>query len=511
MKKNLLRRMTIAVAMTAATSMMLTSCATLNPFSSLLQQKQSGVPATAEQYYAQEIDWHSCENGMQCAEVLAPLDWENVNSKNPVTLNLTRQQATGTDRLGSVFVNPGGPGASGTSFVNGNVDSAASTRLQEYYDVIGWDPRGVAGSSAVVCYDAEDMDEFLFGVADETPRSAAWIEEMREDAADFGEACAENTGELLAHIDTISTAHDLDMLRALVNDKQLNYIGYSYGTLIGSYYAELFPKNVGRMVLDGVVDPTATVFDMVLYQTKGFESALASYLAWCLEGTECPFTGTVAEAEASIAALLAKVEATPPRGADGRLLSTSTLLTAIIFPLYDEGYWSYLNTLFAQLKTGDTQMAFALADAYFARDQNGVYTDNSNEAFSAINCLDYERVTDLATMQKNAAAIEAAAPIFGKYQGFGELSCVDWPYPAKTLRTEITAAGAAPILVVGTTGDPATPYQWAVNLAGTLESGALVTYNGEGHTAYNRSNTCVQDAVDNYMIKGTVPSADPQC
>lgn len=501
----------IVVAVMVATTVTLTACASLFPFSLLSQKSQSGVPATAEQYYAQQIDWTSCANEMQCAEVLAPLDWQNVNEKQPVTLKLTRHKATGSNRLGSVFVNPGGPGASGTSFVSNGVDSAASTRLQQYYDVIGWDPRGVAVSSAVTCLDAEDMDEYLFGIPDEAPRSDAWIEEMRDSAEDFGEACAENTGDLLAYVDTVNTAHDLDMLRALVGDKRLNYIGYSYGTLIGSYYAELFPKKVGRVVLDGVVDPTATVFDMVLFQTKGFESALASYLEWCLSGDGCPFSGTVEQAQNAIALLLAKVEASPLQGVDGRMLGTSTLLTAIIFPLYDESNWPYLNDLFSELKTGGTKMAFALADAYFARDANGVYTDNSNEAFSAINCLDYERVTDIAEMKKNAAAIEAAAPIFGKYQGFGELSCMDWPYPAKTLRTEITAAGAPPILVIGTTGDPATPYQWAVNLAGTLESGVLVTYNGEGHTAYNRSNSCVLDAVDNYMIKGTVPSADPQC
>lgn len=508
------RRSVVAVAMLGLASITLSACF---PFANLLPPKPGGssAPTTVEEYYGQTARWRDCGSGAQCATVYAPIDWQNVSAENAVTLKLTRHEATGSKRLGSVFINPGGPGASGADFVAESVDSAASARLQQYYDVIGWDPRGVGGSTAVACYDAAGMDEYIYGLADSEPRTDAWIAEMRASSKAFGQACSEQTGELLAHVDTISTAHDLDMLRSIVNDEKLNYVGYSYGTLIGSYYAELFPEKVGRMVLDGVVDSDVTTFDMVLFQTKGFEAALRSYLKWCMqlpvESDHCPFSGTVDSAAQSVSRLLAKVEATPLQGADGRMLGVNTLLISIIYPLYSEDSWPYLNDLFNELTTGQTETAFLLADSYFSRDSDGTYLDNSNEAFAAINCLDYPRETDYDVMRANAEKIAEAAPIFGKYQGYGELACIDWPAEPVLLEGELTATGAPPILVIGTTGDPATPYQWAVNLAGKLESGVLVTYNGEGHTAYNRSNDCVLDAVDNYMIKGTVPSADPQC
>ena len=509
------RRILTASALLIGVTLVLSACSL--PFAALFNQANpntpSEVPSTIEQYYAQRPDWTSCAEGIECADVYAPLDWRNVSDQNPVTLRMTRHAATGSERLGSVFINPGGPGASGAEFVANSVDRAASAKLQEYYDVIGWDPRGVGASSSVACYDAAGTDEYLFGIAQSEPRTDEWIAEAQRSAAAFGDACVEETGRLLAYVDTVSTARDLDMLRAIVEDPTLNYIGYSYGTRIGAYYAELFPERVGRMVLDGVVNPAATVFDIVLFQTKGFEQAFESYLEWCISGSDCPFPGNVSDAQRSVETLLAKVEADPLPGEDGRMLGTNTLLTAIIYPLYDEGSWTYLNDLFAGLRTGDTRMAFALADAYYSRDSSGEYLDNSNEAFAAINCLDYARETDLDVMRQNAATIAQEAPLFGKYQGFGEIGCAEWPVLAKPFTKPVTAAGSPPILVIGTTGDPATPYQWSVNLANSLENGVLVTYNGEGHTAYNRSpaNECVLNTVDDFMIRGTVPSGDPQC
>ena len=505
-------RFVAALGAAVATTLLLSACFPFSLLGEPKQTKASGdAPATAQEFYAQTATWKTCAAEIECADVYAPLDWQNVGSEGAISLRLTRHVATGADRLGSLFVNPGGPGASGAEFVAQSVDRASSKALQESYDIIGWDPRGVGDSTAIECYDPAGMDEYIFGLPKNTPRTDAWITEMRESTANYGAACEEQSGELLANVDTINTAHDLDMLRSVVGDNKLNYIGYSYGTLIGAYYAELYPKRVGRVVLDGVVDPTATMFDTVLFQTKGFEQSLRNYLAWCLDQNDCPFTSTVDDAAKSIAQLLAKVEANPLRGEDGRMLGTGTLITAIIYPLYDEGSWPYLNQLFSQLRSGETQMAFTLADSYYSRDTDGTYLDNSNEAFAAINCLDYARETDVNVMMKNAALIEAEAPIFGKYQGYGELACADWPVPAKTMRQEITAKGSAPILVIGTTQDPATPYQNAVNLSKTLDNGYLVTYNGEGHTAYMRGSECVDAVVDDYLLTGKVPSADPQC
>lgn len=477
---------------------------------SLLFEPQPKQPASSADLSEQQPNWQNCGDEMQCATIAVPLDWSNPEGRR-ITLALVKHPASGDRRLGTVFVNPGGPGASGAAFVQESVDRAVSTELQQYYDVIGWDPRGVGNSAAVACLEPQEMDAYLFGIPQSEPRTEAWMNELRADTKQYGEACAEQSGRLLQYVDTISTARDLDLLRQIVGDQKLNYIGYSYGTLIGSIYAELFADRVGRMVLDGVLASNISIFELVKFQTLGFELALSNYLNWCLEQRDCPFTGTVDEAKAEISQLLADVEANPLPAEDGRELGVSTFITAIIYPLYDETSWSYLNQLFAEVAAGDTSLAFLLADSYLTRDADGTYLDNSNEAFSAINCLTYGRVTDVDVIVENAKAIEAAAPIFGKYQGYSELACIDWPATPVVFEQPIVAAGSDPILVIGTTGDPATPYQWAVDLADSLENGVLLTYNGEGHTAYNRSNDCVLNAVDNYMITGEVPANNLQC
>jgi hypothetical protein len=209
--------------------------------------------------------------------------------------------------------------------------------------------------------------------------------------------------------------------------------------------------------------------------------------------------------------LLASVDASPLRGTDGRMVGADTLLTAIIYPLYSAESWPYLSQMFESVMFGEADVALSFADGYNGRNDDGTYRDNSTEAFRSVNCLDYAYQSDVAIMREKAAAIAASAPTIGPYFGYGDLSCVNWPYKSDRDRAEIHAEGAAPIMVVGTTGDPATPYEWAVALADQLDSGVLVSYEGEGHTAYNKSNACVDDAVESYLIDGTVPASDPMC
>ncbi|NYD68556.1 alpha/beta hydrolase [Agromyces atrinae] len=502
----------IAVAMAAVITLGLSACMPFDllPSGPSATSTPTGedVDAALEPFYTQVLVWESC-GANQCTTATAPLDWDDP-AAGEIELALVRQPATG-DKVGSLLVNPGGPGGSGYDFIADSVDYATSERLQEAYDVVGFDPRGVGRSSAVSCLEPAEMDDYLYGIIDAPRGSDEWIAAARESATAFGEACAENTGALLGQVDTISAARDMDLLRAILGDEKLNFLGYSYGTFLGATYAELYPEKVGRLVLDGAIDPAATNAEVSGAQAEGFEGALRAYLTFCLDQDECSFDGTADEAMATVRALLDSVAANPIRATDGRMLGADSLLTAIIYPLYSQSSWYALDSLFESVFAGEADYAFYLADLYNGRDESGQYVDNSTESFSAINCLDYEYQDDVAVMREKAAAIEAQAPYMGTFMTYGDIGCASWPYTGDRPRAEIHAAGADPIIVIGTTNDPATPYQWAVALADQLESGHLITYEGEGHTAYNKSNACVDDAVDAYFLEGTVPASDPTC
>ncbi|MFE6963933.1 alpha/beta hydrolase [Agromyces sp. NPDC057679] len=500
-----------AVGVALAAVLALSACVPsfLEPSAPVSTPTGEEVSAELEPFYTQVLEWERCGDGMGCTTAKAPLDW-NDPSAGEIDLALVRHAASG-EKVGSLLVNPGGPGGSGYDFVLDSLDYAVGEPLQERFDIVGFDPRGVGRSSAVACYDAAEMDDYLYGIVPAERGSDEWIEAVGSAAADFGAACDENTGALLPNVDTESAARDMDLLRAVLGDEQLNYLGFSYGTFLGATYAELYPEKVGRLVLDGAIDPSASDFEVSKAQSVGFERALDAYLEDCLASDDCPFDGTVDASRDEIGRLLASVDQSPLRGSDGRMVGADTLLTAIIYPLYSADSWPYLSDMLEATMLGDADPALAFADGYNGRNPDGTYLDNSTEAFRAINCLDYTYQSDVAVMREKAEAIAEAAPTIGPYMGYGDLSCVNWPYQSDRERAEIHAEGAAPIMVVGTTGDPATPYEWAVALADQLESGVLVSYEGEGHTAYNKSNSCVNGAVESYLIDGTVPASDPEC
>lgn len=508
------RRPLVVAAGSAALLGLLAGCSLIPfPFSpapdSTSQPTGEQVDAALEPYYAQVLSWSRCGDGLQCATAIAPMDWADP-ARGDIELALVRHPATG-DRLGSMLINPGGPGGSGFDAVFESVDYYASERMMERYDIVGFDPRGVGRSTAITCYDDPAvLDAFNYDITPGVPGSDEWFAAGDAAFADWGDSCLEHTGDLLGLVDTESAARDLDMLRAALGDERLNFLGYSYGTYLGATYADLFPQKTGRLVLDGAVDPATTDFDVTRTQAVGFENAFRAYLADCLDRDECPFTGTVDAAEARAAALLADLRATPIPHDDGRLLGESTMFYAIILPLYNELNWPYLDELFYEVFRGGTDTAFFLADAYNGREPDGTYVDNSTEAFIAINCLDDSDLTSVEQARANAVELAELAPVFGPAMSYGT-GCVGWPVTGDRERVEITAAGSADILVVGTTNDPATPYVWAVALAEQLENGHLVTYDGEGHTAYNKSNSCVNDAVDDFVIDGVVPATDPMC
>lgn len=506
------RRPALLAGLSVAGLLVLTGCTVpdfLRPEPARSEPTGERVAAELEPFYSQVLEWERCGE-FQCTTATAPLDWSDPTA-GETELALVRQTARGGDRIGSLLVNPGGPGASGYDFIAESIDYAVGEPLQERYDVVGFDPRGVGRSTPVTCFDAAEMDDYLFGIPEAERGSDAWIAEVGAAAQQFGAACAEGTGELLANVDTVSAARDLDLLRAVLGDDELHYLGYSYGTFLGATYAELYPERVGRLVLDGAIDPSASNDEVTQAQVVGFEQALRAYLTDCLSGSECPFSGTVDEAEDEVARLLASVERSPIRGSDGRFLGADSLVTAIIYPLYSADSWPFLNDMFETVMLGSADTALLYADLYYGREADGTYLDNQTEAFRAVNCLDYSYDADIDSMRASAAEIAEAAPIIGPYFGYGAIGCSVWPVASGSERPAIAAEGAPPILVIGTTGDPATPYEWAVALADQLDSGVLVSYEGEGHTAYRKSNACVDTTVEAFLLDGTVPDSDPKC
>lgn len=507
------RRAAAVVAGLAAASVALSGCLYA------MIPEQSSKPATTSApdtegiaedllpFYSQELEWTECGVGFDCTDVTAPLDWEDP-SKGEITLSVVRHRAEGTP-VGSLLTNPGGPGASGVDLILNSLDFAVGADLIENFDVIGFDPRGVGASTAVTCYDAPEMDDYLYGIPSAARGTAEWESELLDSHKSFAEACDANSDGILPYITTINAARDMDLIRAVLGDKQLNYLGYSYGTFLGATYAKLYPEKAGRLVLDGAIDPAVPGLEVGATQALGFESALRAYMQDCLDSGECPFNGTVDEAMADLGALLASVDSTPLKSGDGRMLGADSLMTAIIAALYSQDSWGYLTQALDEALQGDPTSAFFLADFYNGR-ENGAYTDNSAEAFRAYNCMDYPVENDPAAEAATNAKIAAGAPTIAPYWT-GPDSCSVWPYPPTGTRGEIKAEGAGPILVIGTTNDPATPYEWSESLAKQLEEGVLITRVGEGHTGYNKGNACVDDAVEAFLLDDVVPEDGLRC
>jgi len=466
-----------------------------------------GIPEDLLRFYEQELTWTDCGEGFDCTDVTAPLDWDDPDA-GEIELAVVRHRASG-EPIGSLLTNPGGPGASGVDLIRDSLDFAVGEALIDRFDVIGFDPRGVGQSTAVRCLDAVGMDERLFGIPPGTRGSAEWNSALAEGAADFAAACEENSGGILEFITTEQAARDLDLLRGVLGDETLNYLGYSYGSFLGATYAKLFPERVGRLVLDGAIDPSVPESGVSTAQAIGFEQSLRAYMVSCLATDACPFRGDVDRAMLQLADMLAAVDRAPLRNTDGRMLGADSLMTGIVAALYAEESWPYLTMALADVAEGDPGIAFQLADFYYSR-EDGRYLDNSTEAFIAYNCMDYPEESEEA----EAAASEllvAQAPTVAPYWESEVDSCDAWPYPPTGVRERITADGAAPILVIGTTGDPATPYEWSVALAEQLSSGVLVTRVGEGHTGYNKGNRCVDEAVETYLLTGEVPEDGLRC
>lgn len=502
------------LALGGAAALLLAGCSTAPPPDPASPAPQtssaSASPAPAlDRYYSQALDWQPCDGSFECADVSVPIDYADPDAGD-TTFAVIRQ--TPVDRpLGYLVLNPGGPGGSGVDYAKA-ASSVVSPRVAQSYNVVGFDPRGVAHSNPIDCLTDRQLDAWIGGDSD--PDTPAQVRQLLAKAKAFGERCAAAAPELVAHVDTGSVVKDLDVLRAALGSEKLNYLGFSYGSLIGARYDQEFGQHVGRMVLDGVISPDLSQEDVALGQAEAFEQSLRRFVADCQAKPNCPLGGDVDAGVARIRRFLTSLEGKPLRTRGDRPLTEALAAGAILYYLYFPygGDWNRLSQGLRSAFDGDGTLLLAMLDERLQRGRDGNYADNGQEVFYAVNCLDRRvagRPEDLAAL---AQRWSQAAPTFGRYLAWSEAVCLQWPVPATGQPQQATAeSGNAPIVLVATAHDPATPPQWARRLAESNANAHLVVWESDGHTAYTNGSSCVDGAVDSYLLDGTVPEAGLRC
>jgi pimeloyl-ACP methyl ester carboxylesterase len=467
------------------------------------------APTTIAGYDAQKLGWRSCDGGFQCARLLVPFDYRRPAWRR-FSLPVIRLAASDpARRIGSLVINPGGPGGSGVGYAR-QARSVVSAAARARFDVVGFDPRGVGGSvPAIRCLTGPQLDKY-FATSD-NPASEAQLAALVTQSKLFVSGCEQRSSALLPYVGTRNAARDMDVLRAALGDAKLTYLGKSYGTYLGAWYAQLFPAHVRALVLDGAVNPDASAFSMNVVQAQGFEVALRSFTADCERRPACPLGhGTVSAGIARLQGLLDQTASRPLISqVTGQPANGAILLYGVAFALYSKAFWQYLRTGLTSAFTGNGTLMVELADSLVERGPTGQYS-NLMDANAAVNCIDRPWPRSLAAWRPAAASAAKAAPQFGAQNMWSSLPCAYWPVRAAA-PVSLRAAGAPPILVVGTTRDPATPFRWAQALARDLKSGVLLGWNGDGHTAYLEGSTCVDSAVDRYLISLATPRNGTVC
>ena len=504
---------------------------TSTPTGSSTPSVAPSTDGTAQGFYSQKVTWVQCTaaevtldvitppkdlSPYQCATLSAPLDWDNPGG-GTISLRIAVYHGAAGNSRGLLFYNLGGPGGAAVKSLSYQVTQSLGKKLVSNYDIVALDPRGTGESTPIVCmtdkqrdaYNAEDSDSSDAG---ETPQQI--VARAERIMGDVGAGCTKHSGDIAAHADTVTAAKDFDMARAVLGQKTLNYLGYSYGTFLGATYAGLFPDKVGRFVLDGALDPSMSVNEVSDLQMKGFEASLEHWVEDCQAGSGCPFSGGTDAGVKALASFVDRLASSPLATSDSsRPLTQSLGLTAIIGCMYSTSSYSTLTQAMQQaIGSSDGSMLLRLADYFNDRNDDGTYASTSTDAMIAINSLDYPAVGTVDQWAADAATLKADLPILGQFSGYASAGLSAWPFKGSATRQAISANGAAPIVVVGTTHDPATPYVMAQNLAKQLSSGVLVTNEGWNHTAYSKSaSSCITGAIEGYFVAGTVPQSGLTC
>ncbi|MGQ0434270.1 MAG: alpha/beta hydrolase [Microthrixaceae bacterium] len=447
-----------------------------------------------EGFTPEPIEWTKCPQG-ECARVRVPLDYSNPTGRM-IELAVSRSAASG-DRIGALFVNPGGPGAAGTDLPP-VLATVLPKEIHERFDIVGVDPRGVGGSAPIDC--GIDPTE-LYGVDPtiETPEDSAALLAVSKAYVDD---CTIKFGDLLPFVSTRDVAKDMDAVRAAMGDAQLSFLGFSYGTAIGQVYADLFPTRVRSMILDGVLELGPTGLELAAEQAAGFETALGRYVEFCDASEGCETAGNALGAVEAVLARAEEPGGIPAPKAD-RPAGPGEAALGISLALYSESLWSRLDEAIAAALEGDGTKLVRLADQYI--------TLGDFEIYFAVNCMDFAWPTgDPNAFLSAAKEVATTAPHFGEALVNDYIRCVDWPVPANPLGPT-SAVGAPLIRVVSTTGDPATPYEGGVAVAERLERSVLITNEGDGHTVVGDGNRCIDDLVVAYLIDGDAPDGGATC
>ncbi|MGE2833538.1 alpha/beta hydrolase [Mycobacterium sp. SMC-4] len=470
------------------------------------------------------IQWESCEDaagpsdqgtippGAECGMLSVPVNWDNPDSPtgDVAQLAMIRFKATG-DKIGSMLINPGGPGESGVDAAVGMI-ATLPRELRERFDLVGFDPRGVARSTpAVWCNSDEDNDRLRAdNVVEYTPEGVAHMEEQTRE---FVDRCVDKMGkEFLANVGTASVVKDLDAMRVALGDEKLTYVGYSYGTRIGAGYAEAYPQNVRAMILDGAIDPNADPMEADVRQAAAFQQAFDDYAADCAKDADCPLGTDPAKAVDEYHSLVWPLVDEPAETADPRGLSYNDAVVGTILPLYSPTLWRHLTGALTEIKNGRGDTMLALSDLYMGRDREGRYA-NKTDARVAINCVDKPAITDREKLVELDRRTREAAPFmaYGEFTGYAPMgTCAMWPVPRTTEQREIKVNGLPPVLVISTTNDPATPYEAGVDLSRQL-GGTMLTYEGTQHTVSLQGDKCVDDIATRYLVDLTLPPPGTRC
>jgi pimeloyl-ACP methyl ester carboxylesterase len=452
------------------------------------------------------LAWRAC-GALQCASLSVPRDYADPAGP-ALTLALARKPArTPAARIGSLLINPGGPGDSGVDDLPGELRSLTAT-LQNRFDIVSWDPRGVERSAPVHCSDPKASSGGGGGggsTLDPAPTNEADQKALADAYRAGGEACLRYSGDLLRHVGTDATAEDLERIRIALGEDKLTFVGHSAGTLLGAVYADRYPQRVRAFVLDGPIDPSLTLDQMTLAQAVGFEGALRSFFAWCDTTVTCHWRPANADRTAAFVALMDRIRQQPLKASANRIVGVDTFVSGTMSRLTARSRWPSLGDALAAAERGDGSPLATLASNY----QNAG-ASNAADARQSILCLDHPAPRDLGAYPALAEASKAQAPVFGPVFTWAALSCGMWSVPSTLTPKPTRAAGAPPILVVGTTGDPATPQGWARALAGQLEHGVLVLRQGAEHVAYYYS-ACVRGLVDAYLVSGKTPASGTTC
>jgi pimeloyl-ACP methyl ester carboxylesterase len=462
-----------------------------------------------DDYYKQDLKWSSCYDNFECAELAVPIDYDRIKT-GTFKISVLRYAAQDPNRrIGSIVINPGGPGASGVDYAY-NAEYIFDPELTDRFDIVGFDPRGVARSAPITCFNDAETDANYS--SDSKPDNEAEFQSAIAETKKFVQKCL-NKNEHLTAFSTANAARDMDILREALGEKKLNYMGKSYGTYMGALYASLFPNNIGRVVLDGAVDPTISNFEQTKTQAVGFDNALQAFIADCIKRTSCPLPNNQKAATDKLLSIwqAAATDPLPVKNKnEKRKVSESLLVLGTASALYDsyEG-WPELRKAIGEAVNGYADTYLGLADMYSGRQSDGTYASNEFDSGAIIDCLDFGDDRTTGQLQRDAVAISAAAPVFGPYIALSGLTCKFFttPPPVQVTKTKTNAT----IMIIGTTGDPATPYAWAKGLSRLLTNSQLLTYVGDGHTAQGRGNACIDEAVDAFYLDGTLPAKDLRC